>query len=141
MNKVIRESPQKMRSGAACIYIPITKTICAKLYTRKVVRDQTYKIQRHAARFGLGPKVGDKFTYPVLLVNRWEEINVSNVVYGFLSQRAKITGRNSEKDGEYMSVRLNSIGICHDDMHTYNLGYIDGRLVCIDFDSLYSTES
>lgn len=135
LSKVIREHPERMRSGAVCIYIPVTRTICAKLYMNKTLRDQTYRLQAHAAYFGLGPQVGDRFTYPVLLMNRWDNINVKNRAYGYLSQRAKITGRCTEGDEEYMRLKLAQIGIPHDDLHTYNIGYVEGRMVCIDFDA------
>lgn len=34
-----------------------------------------------------------------------------------------------------MRLKLAQIGIPHDDLHTYNIGYVEGRMVCIDFDA------
>jgi len=131
------ESPRKLRFGASCLYVPLTKTICAKLYNRRQARNRTYDLQQHAAVYDLAPKVGEQFDVSLLFVDRLDEWCVStHRMYGYLSQRARMTGRFISEDDEwYMRESLRDIGINHCDLHSSNVGYINGFMVCIDFDA------
>jgi hypothetical protein len=139
-----------LRSGASCIFIPLNKEAGLKIYKTKGERDRTAKLQAFAAGYGLAPQVGDCFDLECLTINHFEftadgeevlgEESVQvNMVYGYVTERARLIRRYKWENMlvwmEIIADELEEIGIVHPDLGPHNMGYINGRLICLDFDS------
>jgi hypothetical protein len=61
-------------------------------------------------------------------------VTISKRMYGFLTENAFVRNKVEEFKIWCLIEALEAINIHHFDDHTTNVGYIDGRLVCIDFD-------
>jgi hypothetical protein len=106
--------------------------------------NQSYRGQKLAAKHGLAPKVGEKFVLDVISFERRQDtwgqetdapIPFRRKIYCFFTQTATKIGK---RVGVYKVADLEEamvdIGIYHDDLHQWNMGYVGKRLVCIDFD-------
>ncbi len=142
---VRKTPPNKTQSGSYALFIPINKEWGLKLYSdsesvrmycsyhggAKSVRNKTYMLQKYAALYGLGPKVGNKFT-----------VTVNKVKYfGYSTERVDILPHFIS---EYQCERkikgyvqlindLYSLEMTPADLNSTNVGRIKGKLVCIDF--------
>jgi hypothetical protein len=139
-----------LKSGATCIFVPLFRDVGLKIYSDKFTRDHCVKMQGLAAKHKLAPQVGDKFELECLTIDHFvftddgtdmlkEQCVKVNTVYGYVTERARLVRRYSQL---YMDVwtqiiadELEDLGIVHPDLWVGNVGYIGGRLVCIDFDT------
>jgi len=140
----LENSTRKLRIGSRCLYVPLTGDICAKLYKNRMQRNRCVEFQKVAAKNSLAPKVGDVFSIKLFIIDHLHEnlnshnmYNVrSRTMYGYLSEKADLRGvRLSKHKARKLENKLLSIGINHYDIRRCNVGYLNGNLVCIDFDS------
>lgn len=126
----------KLKVGSNCTYVPLDKGVCAKLYKNKKQRDRCIKLQDIAATNSLAPKVGDKFSIKLFFINKLNDTITSHNMHGYLSQRVELRGVHLT-DGKVTKIKqdLLDIGINHFDIRRDNVGYLNGSLVCIDFDT------
>jgi hypothetical protein len=95
-----------------------------KFYEDKYSADFAYETQKLAAEHWLGPKVFNK-------------INIKGIGFGFITEIADTSiedyWEEDSEEYETLSEELNNIGIFHGDLHGGNIGTINGKIVCIDF--------
>ena len=90
-----------------------------KLFTSEEDRDYAYAYQKYACSKGFGPKIGEK-------------IQVGSKP-GYLTELANMK-RTSTEDLEKLKKKMKKIHLDFMDNHWGNVGYVRGKLVCIDFD-------
>lgn len=132
--KMTKQKRMTPKTGVSCVYFPLSKSEGVKFYRTKKTRDRTYLLQQRAAKFGLAPKVGQRFYIDCFSIEPGSFGGVdSRRVYGFLTERAQV--RRGYFNEYHLEEQLKNIGIIHHDLHYENVGRLNGRLVCIDFDS------
>lgn len=143
---VLRESP----CGISCIFVKMNDKWGIKLYQSEDVRDRNYYWQMNALELGAGPE----------LRGRIDNVH-PEYQYGYITEIVEVLGdifpeeffceHDSPFEAEYefnemllqemdeLFECLESIGFNTSDLHLNNIGYKDGRYVCIDFgqDNIY----
>lgn len=139
---------QNSKPGLYCHFVPLNEKIGIKLYPEKKWRDIAYKNQKNAAKLGLGPNV---YTTKSLFVD-------GKYYFGYLTEIVELYDkkfyRNGEENHEYLSSNefvdvkdkypgkyknlenhLKKLGMddIAEDLHNGNLGWKNGKLICIDF--------
>jgi len=133
----------RSRNGVTCTYIKWTKHVGLKVFTSKWARDQCAKLQGIAAENKLGPKVGEKAQFEVLWgeTDDWDSFENApqmrmKKLYCYFTEHAD-RPRKYQRTGKKrrdLECKLHRVGIDHNDLHTENVGLVNGKLVCIDFD-------
>lgn len=129
------------RFGSSCIYLPLSKTVGVKLYRTKRARNITHERQVYAAKYGLAPLCGNRFSLNCYYIRHENGDNdefssvMHNTVYGYLTQIAEIRDEVDESEFYLIRSQLKEIGIAHCDLWEGNVGYIKNKIICIDFDS------
>lgn len=94
-------------------------------------RDYNYTIASLAAKHGVGPDVGDKLD--IILEGR--------AVRGFLQRIAEPVGHylygeqptvEQLREKRILLKRLSELGFGTNDLHSANIGYLDGKMVALD---------
>lgn len=137
LSKVIAESPRK--NGSFNLFFKLSDKIGLKLCRSKNRRDENYSWQNEAFRARLGPETYgtiDNVTYEGA---RWHGYftEIVEVIENFCekSPEEKNDIRKKYADGvKKLKIQLKSIDFPGCDFHPGNIGWIDGRMVCIDFD-------
>ena len=132
-------------SGVSCRFVQINEEWGLKLYQDKGNRTDCYEWQKRAAEHGLGPQVGDIVELPG---------GEDGFDHGYITQVAELifepyTG-GPTPEGYYhrfdevtkqvrpemlmLKDELLKIGFYFVDDHIQNVGRINGKLVCIDFE-------
>lgn len=122
-------------SGIDCVFYKF-EGFGIKLYYRDFIRDHSYKWQKLASIFGLGPKCWNRFEGKCLGGHR----------HGFFTELAIPTNKTPNYDEEFNDFRhisakknlaaaLKTLNIRISDFHDANWGYIGERPVAIDFGS------
>jgi len=133
-------------SGISCFFVRFNHEWGIKVYYQEDKRDDSYNRQAEAAEYGLGPAVGDVFDVPIGSSTYW--CYVTQIADLPVSPYEYI--RNGDEDGywdaldewaedyyddiAFLAVALyEKIAWRFEDTHAGNVGFINGRLVCIDF--------
>lgn len=114
-------------SGVSCTYIPLTDNYAVKLYRYSKTNNWCYRLQKLASLFNLAPKVLGKFKLPI-------EFHEYDVRYGHVTEIADTTIKVTYDNIVHLNTLLAKVGISNPDLHYGNVGWMDNRLVCIDFD-------
>lgn len=140
---------RKVASGISCLFVRLSPKIGVKIFWTAAERNYAYKAQQFASKYGLGPRVGDKLTISardkkLFLAlkdyrHKTEPTNWWNgrkaTLYGYITQVASIPQKGlTDKEHEKLCHKLELHGFATCDMHEYNVGRINGKAVCIDFD-------
>lgn len=138
MYKLLQKHKHKSRHGARCAFISINKHEGVKLYRYKTERDFAFRMQQKAAKFKIGPKAIKKIDLPRLLHIDLPWGN-TNFKYGYITQKAQVASPSNYKvlsGSQYVWLcnKMNKHGFRVQDVHANNVGLIDGKPVCIDFD-------
>jgi hypothetical protein len=142
-DKTIEGSP----CGAACKFVLLNEEWGIKLYNIGYIRDECYEWQKKAAEHGLGPQVGQIVNLPP---------GKGSFIYGYITQVAETLCdpwlNNNAKSSAFWARRrakeieiademaelrldlMNLINFNFVDDHVGNVGRINGKLVCIDFE-------
>lgn len=139
------KATKKTPSGVSCAYLQWTKYAGLKMFSDKKSMNQSFRGQKRAAKHSLAPKVGEKIVIDVITFSQDPEAASWDIVdapiprkiklYCFFTESAQKIGRRvpfSKKS--VLDKTLQKIGIYHDDLHRWNMGYVGKKLVCIDFD-------
>ena len=131
---------EHLPNGAKFIFVTISEGIGVKLCYYNDQRDYAMKNQANVFNHGLAPKVGDSFQLD------WNNIFAIHpagsppkftrlTLYGYITQRA-ITGRSfTESQVSHLNGLLQNLGAASEfDDNDGNFGYINNKLVCLDFD-------
>ena len=140
IRNLIYKNRSRMKCGATCRFIPISTELGVKLYLNRKIRNRSLKAQQRAARHKLGPKVGDCFEMLIFISERGYAGGRNERVakmHGYLTQRMQIprSDKNIDFDLQILKLKLRKIGIHHNDLHNENVGYFNGTLMAVDFDS------
>lgn len=117
-------------SGVSCGFRRINARWGVKVYPRYSCRNKCYTRQELAARYGLGPGVGESFDVVM---------KSGRIAFCYMTKIASQVGEiDTYDDYAYLRVeklenKLRNIGLNARDMHAMNMGVFNGRLVCIDF--------
>lgn len=146
--KAFTQTPRKNRkSGVAAEFAKVNKRWGVKCYLYEKIRDKTYRMQEHAAQFGLAPKVGPKFKVDDGGLEMFGY--VTECVKCLMSETSVAIWADwaySEKAKYFIGAMADAFGLTdynwhslrYDwDLHRNNVGFMaDGRLVCIDFSEM-----
>lgn len=117
-------------SGVSCGFRRINARWGVKVYPRRTCRNKCYRNQEIAAKYKLGPGVGEAFDVVM---------KSGRIAFCYMTKIASQVGEiDTYDDYEYLRVeklenKLRNIGLNARDMHAMNMGMFNGRLVCIDF--------
>lgn len=146
--KAIESDYSHSPNGRHAHFVRLDDKWGVKVYKEKEIRNLSYNNQKHASFFGLGPKVGD-----------WFDVGEAEM-YCYITEVADCLCDDGEPpqadiffDGEKyaeavedveeflypveelneLCSKLRGIGLKFYDCHLGNVGYLRGKLVCIDF--------
>lgn len=135
----------KWQSGVWCAFrkLDTDKKWGIKCYYSQWERDLCFDRQKLAAKFGLAPKVG-----PKLLVSTHRR---KNRLYCFITEVVQTVREYCQThpnydwydDEQYEQLRQNLQDKCNldgNDMHGGNVGFIEDKMVCIDFSHMNNGE-
>lgn len=128
-------------NGSWCVFVPLSATEGVKFYHDPEIRDRAAELQRIAHSEGYGPAVGEFCTMPRLhswhQPSRWPE--ETRTVYGYVTEIAEDVGKIAYHSEEFEELRnrIDEAGYDSSDVHECNVGRIDGKIVCIDFDPAF----
>lgn len=136
MDKAAKEkSPQ----GWDARFVPITDRWAVKVFRNADIRDSAYHWQHRAALHQLGPLVGDYFDlgkeYCYITEIAEPALDVDAFDWSEEDIRLQEEFRNELDELIYA---LKRIGFGFGDVHMSNVGWLNGRLVCIDFGDNFS---
>ena len=154
----IKEKSKGSPSGTECVFIKINDKWAIKLYNTRQERDSCYYWQKLAAENILGPDVGGKFDLEDCNIrySRFDCINKENNIpeYGYITEIVEVIADQSDYDDwddwrndvyrvedtekyqdeiENLCEKLEDIGFCTRDLFGGNVGYKNGKMICIDF--------
>lgn len=126
-------------NGIASVYVRLDKKWGLKLFYDEHSRDYAYNLQNEAANLELGPKVGEKIDMSVDCERP----------FGYITEHVKVLPHYLPTDDSYDRIWANKnflaqrkklknalenrFGIIFSDLHMYNMGWKNGKCVCIDF--------
>jgi len=133
--KQIEGSPR----GVSSVYVRLDGGWGLKLFYDEDDRNFAYNLQSQAAKYGLGPEVGEKIDLSVDCVRP----------YGYVTEHVRVLPHKLPTDNSYsminrnynfqenrlkLLVSLNDIfGADFGDLHPFNIGWKNGKYICIDF--------
>lgn len=128
-------------------FLPITPTLGVKLFFSKGDRDDAYHRQLKAYKAGLAPKIFNKGMFHDVEATHslhskyWYYITelayvIPNIDDNrYLGYGEKYMNLKTYPGIRILAYKLRKIGLDPRDLHLGNIGYINRRLVCIDFDN------
>ena len=135
------------RRGCANKFFPINKRWGFKYSTDGYTSQKCFYTQQKAASFGLAPQIGQafKFIHP----------HHDYIYHGYITERIDYVRSDMPQDDRYspktnkdydnlLQSLMEHLGLIPDvgcfapyDLHTSNVGYLNGKMVAIDFDHVY----
>lgn len=144
LEQAIEKNFNKIYSGAGCVFVPITKTIGAKLYPTLRERDFAYRNQNRALKLKIAPKTYGTFKLPrpsnwdILEYEIYCEKPFKKTVYGYLTEIVKVSNIVNWNDPARLELEetvSEKLGFRTGDLIGANLGWKKNKLIMIDFDS------
>lgn len=136
---------RKVSGGASAAYIKWNNRVGLKLFADVRNRNSSVRRQRKAAKHGLAPRVGDLISIETFHFQSASASSYSNdycsikviQLFGFFTEHASGVGNyHADSAVAELEENLRKIRINHPDLHDYNVGWINRKLVCIDFDNI-----
>lgn len=132
--EVVKKQLESSKHGSFNLFVRLNNKIGIKFNTSKKIRDANYARQEEASKIGLGPDVYGYFDVTM----------EDTILYGYLTEIVTVLGPEMTEEEEELfwelrneeSDKLSEIFPWFRDNHEYNVGIKNGKLVCIDFDSL-----
>lgn len=159
--KTLKDEPSdsiKWKPGSCCKYIQVDSEWGVKIYKIPSIREYTWNIQNIAYKNKKWQKSykTKSFNHVIIKTTVMEAPKESSIKlapkpgkwvdieggYGYLTQSADTTIEAPKDDINSLRARMESIGLYGDsvDIEKFgNYGYINGNLVCVDFDALFMT--
>lgn len=161
LKKKIKEKSKGSPGGTECVFIKINDRWAIKLYDSRSLRDSCYYWQKLAAENGLGPEVGGKFDLEdcEIKYSSFDDPEENYIPeYGYITEIVEVIADQGDYDnwGDWRSVvysaedteeyqdeienlcdKLEEIGFDTSDLFGGNVGYKNGRMICIDFGNQY----
>ncbi len=134
--------------GISSYFVPISDVWAAKVYEFKCDRDNHFDKQEKAAEYGLGPEVGCKFEFGEGYGKKY--CYITEIVEVRPRQRKGCDSYSTEYDAckqaqvefaqkinplldDLVDELQDKIDFEFKDIHNNNVGFKNGKLVCIDF--------
>lgn len=115
-------------NGIDCFFYVVDGIGC-KVFKRECARDDSYRMQTILHFYGFAPAVGNCFDFAG---------PDGELRYGHTTEIAEIVGQ-ADRDGDTLygdiddlKARMRDAGFDFRDDHSGNVGWVDGRMVCID---------
>lgn len=131
---------KKTAYGAECKFFKMSNNsrFGIKAYFSIEEAESSWRMQKKAAKMGIGPKVGKL----LIIKHRDNKNEDSEFIFGYETQVAEaVKGEYKNKiwkdQNKYLEEKLIRINCC-DDFFPHNCGIINGKLVLVDFGA-YST--
>lgn len=144
VESIISSSPRK--NGTFNLFFKLNDKIGIKLSNNKAQRNNNYYRQENAAKFGLGPDVygmidnvnyeGENYWgYFTEIVDTLEDFNnIPDIFWNLMHHTFK------EDRADLIADLQSKTGFIFNDSHYANIGFKNGKFVCIDFDNTSSCE-
>lgn len=158
LEKKIKEKSKGSPGGIECVFIKINDKWAIKLYSSRELRDSCYYWQKLAAENDLGPDVGEKFDLKDCDI-RYTQFDYPNdedyiPEYGYITEIVEVIADQSDYDCwedwredirrvedtkeyqdefEFLCSKLEKIDFQTSDLFGGNIGYKNGKMICIDF--------
>lgn len=128
------------KEGSECRFIPINDKIGIKTYRSKRERDFAFRGQRIGFKHKIAPRASTRFTL---------EGTASSYKYGYITRTVKTLTYDAFLDKKqndkvfyesflYLVKQLQNCGLSTGDLDQRNVGFLNKRLLCIDFGELSS---
>lgn len=128
--QIIRKSP----AGMVCHFVKLDDDWGVKCFRRERKRNECYNWQKKAAAVGLGPKVGEMFSFGKYFCYITQVAEVyHNIESMDWDDYCDIERDNQDEIDKLKAELEEKIGFWFSDDHIGNIGFINGRMVCIDF--------
>lgn len=134
--ELLEKHKDESQYGYSCMYIPLDKNFGVKMFRTRDERDAARKYQKLGHKHGIGPAVyqnvrvyhGITSKYTVRKIYKW----------GYVTQVAAICSAIDENSHEYIELveKIRELDLSAGDLHSSNVGRINRKLVCIDFDNM-----
>lgn len=158
---LVKERFSQSPNGTECVFVKINDKWAIKLYDSKSNRDSCYKWQKKAAKYGLGPDVGGIIDLPdegFRASEKYHEDYEDYIpLYGYITEIVDVVADQDDYDNdadwrnalfraksdEYcyefdrLCEELDEIGFSCEDLFSGNVGYKNGKMICIDFGYQY----
>lgn len=134
MNKLL--TGFHLYAGLESGFIPISKNVGIKIFANRLDRDDTYQTQKQAYQYEIAPRVGQKFS--LHLPCAYRAFIAKRQLYGYITERAQNVGKTYINRAFLQKVREAGLGTW--DMHPENVGKINGKVVCIDFGHITTSD-
>jgi hypothetical protein len=128
---------RRWKSGGRCLFFKLNRLIGAKLYRKRDERDFAVMSQQRALESHFAPRLGGTFEVHMPFVSRygWASETQHCCLYGYLSELAYVgNGHWESEELSRLHAKMEEAGFSTSDAEWQNVGRIDGRLVCVDFD-------
>ena len=133
-DELIRKSP----NGCCAFFVTLTPEWGIKCFRNEASRDKSWENQRAASEFDLAPMVGDKFNFGKyycmvceVAQTLYPQQNVNDLQW---SEYLEIQNMHRDEIGELRAELENKIGFSFYDDNIGNVGYLNGKMVCIDME-------
>lgn len=131
----------KPKSGCECMFFRISKTRGIKIFPNKKNAEFSYRNQNKAAKYEIAPKVFSKVKKCAMKDMKKHCIYAGEIMfhrnYGYFYKTEFAKGVGSWKcicaDKDFLCEMMKKLNLLSGDLHKDNLGFIRGKLVCIDF--------
>lgn len=132
----------KSSDGAFCKFVKLDERWGIKLYLDKDDRDEIFERQEEAARYGLGPEVGDcldisqldlPFGYITEIIEPAFDPKDFNYVHEEDAAEKKFIDENYDEIREVHQKLHQKLRWSFMDDHLFNWGYKNGKLMPLDF--------
>lgn len=123
--------------GIACLFVPLSPKTGAKLYIDKTNRDHSWRLQKKANAYQLGPQTGARFSMNwanIFPFGVGEDADMERItIYGYLTEVVNTQKKTTKRQRKKLAKQIEAIGLVAHDMHDENVGWVGENLVCIDF--------
>lgn len=152
IDTVIVKKTTRTPKGCSCRFVPINKYWGVKIYKYEDNRDVAYDNQKRLHKYTLTPAVGEKFTIPDYYIRHSISVHADRSAYCYVTEiavpvteggisendfewndeRVRIMLPDIENQIETLTKELGDKGFLFYDDHYGNVGFLNGKLVCID---------
>jgi len=145
IRKLILANFNQFKAGVESYFVPLDKKCGAKLFHTQDQLEYAYNLQKLFCQHGLGPQTGDQFEIPGLIIMEVKNGNGFIVslkeyktakIYGYLTQTTNPPSFFSDRFYDRMNTlcrKIRTLGYDPNGLHEYDVGYINNKLVVVDF--------
>ena len=133
IERIVEGSPKS--NGRTNLFFPLTEDIGIKASLIKDIRDENHDTQEKASKFGLGPLVYGKVEFDYLGEKWYAYLTEIVETISFDDYYGENYDEYEEQKSDLVDLLSEEIDFNFRDDHPGNIGFKNGNMVCIDFDS------